>query len=159
MKRARISVSCVLVLGCGLVGCQTNTETGALVGGATGAGIGAIIGHNSHGNTAGGAIVGGAVGALTGAIVGNQIDQQQAQQRANDAYYRSYAYRPYYDQTASPISEQDVIAMATRGDPDDVIIDHIYRSPSVFHLTATEENKLRDAGVSDEVIGAMRQKG
>jgi outer membrane lipoprotein SlyB len=145
-----------------LAGCQNNTENGALIGGATGAGIGAIIGHNSHGQTAAGAAIGGAVGAVTGALVGNQIDQQQAQQQATDAYYHSNGYRQYqspYDQNARPINQQDVIAMSARGDPDDVIIDRIDRSPSVFHLTAADENKLRDAGVSDEVIGAMRQKG
>jgi hypothetical protein len=33
-------------------GCQTNAGSGALIGGAAGAGLGAVVGHQSHGNTA-----------------------------------------------------------------------------------------------------------
>jgi len=44
-------------------GCETKAGTGALVGGAAGAGVGAIIGNNSHGRTGSGALIGGAVGA------------------------------------------------------------------------------------------------
>src|SRR6478672_8862031 len=56
-------------------GCETKAGTGALVGGAAGAGIGAIIGHNSHGRTGSGALIGGAVGALGGALIGNEMDK------------------------------------------------------------------------------------
>src|SRR3954467_1602387 len=75
--------------------CSTNAGTGALVGGALGAGTGAIIGHNSHGRTAGGALIGGAVGALAGAAIGD------AQDRADRDHYRDrysddrYRYERY----------------------------------------------------------------
>src|SRR3954451_4053243 len=77
-------------LAAGGAGCSTNTGTGALVGGALGAGTGAIIGHNSHGRTAEGALIGGAVGAVAGGVIGNAQDQAQAQQdrRYSDDHYR-----------------------------------------------------------------------
>src|SRR4051794_12761098 len=56
-------------------GCATKAGTGALIGGAAGAGIGAIIGHNSHDRAGSGALIGGAVGAIGGAIVGNEMDK------------------------------------------------------------------------------------
>jgi len=54
-----------------IAGCATTpTQQGALLGGGTGAGIGAIIGHQK-GKTAEGALIGGAVGALAGGLIGD----------------------------------------------------------------------------------------
>jgi outer membrane protein OmpA-like peptidoglycan-associated protein len=50
-------------------------ERGAVIGGATGAAAGAVIGR-ATGNTARGAIIGAAVGGAAGAIIGHQMDQQ-----------------------------------------------------------------------------------
>ena len=44
-----LSLALLTVVGLGTVGCANNTENGALAGGAAGAGLGAIIGNNSHG--------------------------------------------------------------------------------------------------------------
>ncbi len=62
-----------------LAGCTTpysepnNTGTGALIGGASGAGLGAMLAYR---NPVGGAVLGGALGAITGGLIGNSIDQQ-----------------------------------------------------------------------------------
>jgi hypothetical protein len=92
----------VLVVGIGLSGCATHTGEGALIGGATGAGIGAAIGSLSHARAGEGALIGGAIGALVGGLVGNDMDYQD-QQRAR---YRDSAYdwrpaptRTYYYET------------------------------------------------------------
>ena len=59
-----------------ITGCTTpegqpdRTATGALTGGAIGAGAGAIIGSAS-GHAGPGALIGGAIRALTGGIIGN----------------------------------------------------------------------------------------
>jgi hypothetical protein len=74
-----------------IAGCQTNTGTGALVGGAAGAGIGAAAFHNS----AYGALVGGTLGALTGAAIGNAADREQAY-RNGYYYYGPYGPTYYY---------------------------------------------------------------
>lgn len=68
----------VLGLGISLIaaGCATTpTQQGALLGGGTGAGIGAIIGHQK-GKTAEGALIGGAVGALAGGLIGDAAAQK-----------------------------------------------------------------------------------
>ncbi len=71
-----------LIAGCASGG-LSKRETGALGGGALGAGAGALIGH-ATGHTAGGAAIGGALGALTGAVVGDQIQAQDNRSDAQD---------------------------------------------------------------------------
>jgi outer membrane lipoprotein SlyB len=80
VKQKLVTASMGVILAAGSFGCSTNAGTGALVGGAAGAGVGAIIGHNSHGRTASGAAIGGAVGAVTGALIGNEIDKKEARE-------------------------------------------------------------------------------
>jgi len=55
-----------------------NWQKGAAIGGAVGAGTGAVIGNQSD-NTGEGALIGGAVGALAGGLIGKQLDKQQAE--------------------------------------------------------------------------------
>ncbi len=61
-------------------GCATATKTqkGAVIGGAAGGTIGAIIGKKA-GNTAVGAIIGAAVGGTAGAYIGKRMDRQAAE--------------------------------------------------------------------------------
>jgi surface antigen len=54
-----------------LVGCRTQSQTGAVVGAGAGALAGAAIAHGH----AGGAILGGVLGALLGSEVGRQMDE------------------------------------------------------------------------------------
>lgn len=156
MKRAVVSVLSLGILGAGLAGCETKAGTGALVGGAAGAGLGAIVGHNSHGRTASGAAIGGAVGAIGGALIGNEMDKKDRE----EARRREYDDRAYRDstryQTRAAVTRDDVVEWARRGDSDDAIIDRIERSGTVFRLSSRDENYLRDHGVSEEVIRAMR---
>ena len=62
-------ISLVVFVGC------TTTQKGAVVGAAAGAGLGAIIGHQS-GHTGEGAVIGAAAGGLTGVLVGEQLDKK-----------------------------------------------------------------------------------
>lgn len=67
-----------------LAGCETagqGTATGALTGGALGAGAGALMGK--HSGT--GAIVGGVAGAAAGGLVGNQMGAAKQRDRSQDA--------------------------------------------------------------------------
>ncbi len=62
-------------------GCETTpTQEGAVLGGALGAGAGAIIGHQS-GKQGEGALIGAAAGALTGALVGDQVDERRSRRQ------------------------------------------------------------------------------
>jgi uncharacterized protein YcfJ len=137
-------------IGAGIVGCANKTENGALVGGAGGAAVGAGIGSVSHSRAGEGALIGGAIGALGGALVGHSMDKQ-------DERDDRYAERDYDRRHKSEwVSKSEVIDWTQRGTNDDVIIDRIERSGTVFHLTAADENDLRDRGVDEPVIRAMK---
>jgi uncharacterized protein YcfJ len=144
--------SLITVIGAGMIGCANNTENGALIGGAGGAVAGGAIGSVSHSRAGEGALIGAAVGAIGGALVGNSIDQSDQKNNNN------YAERDYDRRHSSgeEVRKSDVIAWTYRGLSDDVIIDRIERSGAVFHLTAADENDLRDRGVSETVIRVMR---
>ncbi|MCE5229568.1 YMGG-like glycine zipper-containing protein [bacterium] len=67
-----------------LMACETagqGTATGALTGGALGAGAGALMGR--HSGT--GAIVGGVAGAAAGGLIGNQMGRNNQTNRQQDA--------------------------------------------------------------------------
>ena len=61
----------------GAVGCENDAQTGTLVGGVGGAGIGAAIGSVSHSRAGAGALIGGAAGAIGGYIIGNEMDKKR----------------------------------------------------------------------------------
>ena len=81
-------------MGLAVVGCESHAGTDALVGGAAGAGIGALIGSVSHARAGEGALIGGAIGAIGGGIIGSEQDRRE---RYEDHYSyddRSYRERP-----------------------------------------------------------------
>jgi hypothetical protein len=148
--------STVVALGFSLLGCDTKAGSGALIGGAGGALVGGVIGSKSHARAGEGALIGGAAGAIGGGLIGNgmdEADKKEARQREYD-----------YDRTASSngapwekrVTKRDVELWTEQGLRDDIIIDRIGRSGTVFHLTASDQNDLRDRGVSESVIEVMR---
>ena len=149
---------CLLIgsIGLAAAGCETKAENGALIGGAGGAAVGGLIGSMSHARAGEGALIGAGVGALGGALVGNEMDKQdRAKERERDREYADYDYRGSETVSVS-VSKRDVMTWTQRGTRDDVIIDRIDRSGTVFHLTRSDEQDLRDAGVSEMVIQEMR---
>jgi hypothetical protein len=128
---------------------MNNTEKGAVAGGALGAGAGAIIGSATH-NTAAGALIGGAVGAGAGALAGHSVDdsekkQQQAQIAAAQAAQ------------AKMLGLSDVAGMAQQHISDQIIINQIQATHSVYNLSANDITWLKGSGVSDQVILVMQQ--
>lgn len=157
-----------IVLGSG--GCENKAQNGALIGAGGGALVGGILGNNvgRGGRTAEGALIGAGVGAVGGYIVGNEMDKKDAKEREAAAYQNRSARQSYDDgrsvsapapQPANAVRKQDVIGWTVRGVKDEVIIDRVQRSGTVFHLSAADENELRDAGVSEEVVRAMKDTG
>lgn len=89
MKQSQLARITIFTVVLALSACsdRPNTTTGALAGGALGAGTGAIIGHQSgHGGE--GALIGGAAGALVGAGVGNTLDSTDGVQYPEDEVIR-----------------------------------------------------------------------
>jgi len=141
--------SAVLLTGCqNPDGTQNNTGSGALIGGALGALTGAVIGGPRHGGE--GALIGAAAGAVGGGLIGNSVDQEQ------NARLRAQAPQTYVKvNQGQPLSVADVKALAKSKINDDVIINQISSTHSVFHLSAADIIDLRDTGVSDRIINFM----
>ncbi|MBI5094258.1 MAG: glycine zipper 2TM domain-containing protein [Candidatus Hydrogenedentes bacterium] len=77
-----LSVAVIASMGLFLVGCETTrVQNGALIGGALGAGTGAIIGNQS-GHAGNGALIGAGAGALAGALIGDQQEKARSQASA-----------------------------------------------------------------------------
>lgn len=129
-------------------GCETKTQTGALAG----AGGGALIGGLAGGGT--GALIGTAAGAVTGALVGAALDAQdrkKLQENAPDTLHKI--------DNAQQLSVHDVEEMAKNGLSDDVIINQIQATKSVFHLTSDQIIDLKNSNVSEKVINTMIHTG
>jgi len=71
------------------------TETGAVIGGATGAAAGAAIGSQSD-NTGKGALIGGATGAVIGGVIGRQLEKRDIERQYRNRYRDGRNYDPYY---------------------------------------------------------------
>ncbi len=79
MLHKSITMLMILTIGVSFVflfGCETKSQTGALVGGATGAGIGALVGDTK------GALIGGALGAGGGYLVGREMEKKDQNREA-----------------------------------------------------------------------------
>ena len=99
-----LTTGLLAIIGLGLSGCATNAGNGALIGGAAGAGAGALLTHGHPG----GIIVGGALGAITGAVVGHEVDRDEAYRNRYyyDGYYHS-APPPYTYETRTVVQNPD----------------------------------------------------
>ena len=136
-----------------LAGCETPygepdyTGSGALIGGTSGAAIGAIADRHNPGA---GALIGGAAGLIAGGLIGHNMDQEH-QARLRQEAPQTYAR---VDQ-GQPLSAADVKALTKAGVSDDVIISQIRNSRTAYHLSAADIIDLHDAGVSERVVDFM----
>ncbi len=139
---------------------QQRTTGGAAVGGAAGAIIGGIIGHQND-ETPEGALIGGAVGAITGGLIGRAQDNQIAQQRVyqEQAYYQGQQQVYAQQQTiaASGVSMADVVSMSRSGISEAVIMNHLQTKGVQRRLEVSDIIALHQQGVSDTLISVMQQ--
>ena len=151
---------CAVVMGSmslALAGCETKGQSGAVLGGLGGAAVGAIIGHQS-GHAGTGALIGTAVGAGGGYVVGNEMDKADAREESRYQRATRVDRESRYQTSAGgrTVTKRQVIDWTRQGVKDEIIIDRIEQSGTVFSVTVTDENELRDAGVSEEVIRSMK---
>jgi hypothetical protein len=85
--RSGAFLCCVALLFAGCESPMTQSEKGALLGGAMGSGLGAIIGHKT-GSTGAGIAIGGATGALAGGLIGHANDQTDSKAQEQDEQMR-----------------------------------------------------------------------
>ena len=127
-----------------LVGCESKTATGLLAGGALGAGIGGVVGGGQ------GALIGGAAGVIAGGLVGaslDESDQRNLKRQSSQTYSR-------VDQ-GERLNVDDIINMKRANISNQKIIDLIRKTKSSYNLNKYQINRLKSAGVSQEVIDYM----
>lgn len=130
-----ISLFCFLTFSC-----QTKTQSGAL-GGAVG---GAVVGGVAGGPY--GALIGAGAGAVGGAIIGAVLDDADKERLDEDT-------RTKYNQKSGQISIDTIIALKEKGFSDEKIIGILEETKSTYpDITTSDIDRLRKAGVSDEVI-------
>ncbi len=138
-----------------LVGCSTapgnSKQQGAVVGGASGAAVGAAVSKN---NRALGAVIGGAVGAAGGYVVGGKtgpLDKRES--KDNSA---STASRTTADANKDGFVTLDEIAdMEKSGVTDDEMIRRIEATGLTFDLNDEQRKFLAEKGVSAVVIDRL----
>ena len=154
MQRPPVRACVVLLLA--LVLCVTGctspyyADRGAFWGALGGTGVGALIGHAS-GNTGAGAAIGGLVGTGAGAAVGSALDEIEARNRAQ--IERQLGRRIQ----AGAVRVDDVIAMSQAGVDDKLIINHVRATGMAVPPQTNDLIRLKQEGVSAEVIAAMQE--
>src|SRR5262249_13984571 len=151
MRRSIWLSALILVNVCGC-GTMNNVTSGAVGGGALGAGSGGLAGA-AVGRPLQGAAIGAGVGGLTGAAIGNTEDraekrQAQAQAQAQAAYAAAHP----------PVAINDVVQMTQQHLSEQLIISQIRTTNSYFSLTAADITYLREQGVSESVILEMQNR-
>ena len=153
----------------GTIGCEnlpgTPKTQGAAIGGVGGAAAGAAVAGEHHRLL--GAVLGGAIGAGGGYVVGANSDRLQQRDTAGaQRAVQNAQTQPATAQQAVNASTADlngdgfvtldeVIAMKQAGLSDQVMIDRLRATGQIFELTPEQQNQLRQAGVSDNVVRQM----
>jgi hypothetical protein len=131
-----------------------------------GAGAGALIGGKEHRLL--GALIGGAAGAGGGYLIGANWDKisgkkKDEAERANERAKREPARaEDARDARTADLNNDgfvtldEVVAMRKAGLSDSEMIDRLERTQQYFELTDEQERYLRDNGVSNRVVLAMR---
>ena len=124
-------------------GCETNAGTGLLAGGALGALAGGAIGSASH-HAGTGALIGAAAGATLGGVTGAAVDHHEQKVAVQQAAARR------------ALGLQDVVTLTQNGTSDEIIMNQIRTSGTIYHLSGQEIVYLKNNGVHDCVIEAMQ---
>lgn len=82
-----LALSAALAAALTVSACETPQQQNALMGGALGAGAGALIGSAVSGGSAGGALAGAAIGAGSGALIGSAATPPGGYYGGSPGYY------------------------------------------------------------------------
>lgn len=148
-------------------GCDT-PGGGALGGAAIGAGLGAIVGA-ATGNVQRGAIIGAALGGISGGIIGQINAEQKAKLQQNSpqtlqtiqhndqavATAKKDPAKPA-PQNLTPLTVDDIKALAGAGVKNQVIIDEIKTSKSVYTQQDIDAAQQANPAVDASVIECMK---
>lgn len=154
MKDLIQQVAVGLVLTASTLGCSNmnNSQKGAVVGGAGGAALGAIVGKQL-GNTGAGAAVGALTGLAAGGLIGNAEDA--AEERNNAQRQAAYEQNLRVRQ-ARAVTNSDIVNMSQNGVDESTICNEIRTHGGNFDTSPQQIIYLQRAGVSSTVIQAMQ---
>jgi hypothetical protein len=150
-----------------LTGCSnlpgSDKQQGAVIGGASGAAVGAAVSKNR----ALGAVIGGAVGAAGGYVIGANKDKITGK----DDNEAATAARKAEESPATPqeaktattadvnadgfVTLDEVVAMEQAGLTDEEIVSRLKTTNQIFDLTAEQKRYLLDKGVSQSVVDQL----
>jgi hypothetical protein len=164
-SRVQTGVAIVgIVIGTGCSNLPGNPQQqGAVIGGASGAAVGASVTKNR----ALGAIIGGAVGAAGGYVIGANKEKIMGRDRAGaEEAARQSQEIPATPEQARAASTADinsdgfvtldeVVALDQADLTDDQIVARLRATDQVFELTDEQKRYLLDKGVSQNVINEM----
>lgn len=137
-------------------------QQGAVVGGASGAAVGAAVSQNR----ALGAVIGGAVGAAGGYVVGHNKDKILGHDNDANAASKKAQERPVTPEQARTATTADVngdgyvtmdeiAALKAGGLSDEEMIQRLEATGQVFTLTEDQQRVLLTQGVTQHVIDEM----
>lgn len=136
------------VTGIFVIGCESKTASGAVVGAGVGAGVGAIVGGGT------GAAIGAGAGAASGALVGAVLDEQDRK-----IMEKTSPRTVERMDRKEPLTINDIIKLSQGGVSDDTIIRYIQETKTTYNLSQAQINRLQEAGVSQRVINYMVDTG
>jgi hypothetical protein len=170
--RYAITTALVASMACSglMVGCESlpgdEKSQGAVIGGVGGALAGAALGGKD--NRLLGALIGGAAGAGGGYLVGANWDKitgkksDEAKEAADRAERSPATPDDVRDARTADLNDDgfvtldEVVAMEKANLSDAEMIRRLERTNQYFELTGDQESFLRDHGVSQRVVLAMR---
>jgi hypothetical protein len=136
---------------------------GAVIGGLGGAAAGAVVGGED--NRLVGGLIGGALGAGGGYLVGREMekrDKDEALEASDRAQQNPVTAEQARDARTADINRDgfvtldEVVALEEAGLTDRQIVDRLQETGQIFALSQSQEQYLRDQGVSADVIVEMR---
>ena len=139
-------------------------QQGAVIGGVGGA----VLGH-AIGDGALGALIGGLAGAAGGYLIGAEMEK--VDERSRDEARESIESAQYDPATPADVQNSstadlnsdgfvtmdELVAMSRAGLDDEEILDRLDATGQVFELNASQEEALRDAGISSYVVNRMQE--
>jgi len=150
-------------------GCQempgNRQQQGAVIGGASGAAVGAIAGGERHRLL--GALLGGALGATGGYVIGAETDKIRTTNRTaaveanNAALSKPATVQDVNNSTTADLNHDgfvtldEVVAMSAAGLSDQEIVRRLQATGQVFELTDEQKRYLQDHGVHPGVVDQM----
>ena len=166
--RKQVCLGAITILLVGAIGCEqlpgSREQQGAVIGGASGAAVGAAVGGE---NRVLGALIGGLLGAGGGYLVGANWDKirnkdREGAERASAEAQRDPATAEEARRATTAdinrdgfVTLDEVVAMEQAGFADQEILDRLRSSGQVFELTEQQRQYLQNRGVSQRVVTQM----